>query len=475
VGRLKQALLAPRLESLFVAAVVLFGFRLGARPIGDNSMFTHLRTGIDMARTGAIPRTDPYSYTAAGEHWVVQSWLSEWTYGWAYRIGGFKLVVLEQGVLVAMLAWIVVRLARAGSPLRTTLAGVAAVGVGTSLWTARPLLFGLICMALTITVVERRRSPWLLIPIVWVWVNVHGSFPLGLAWLVARAVGEAIDWRAWPREAWRYVGGFAAGLLAAVLNPLGPRLLLFPLTLGEKSEVFKYIIEWRSPDFSRGGGYFALAFLALAFVLLLRARLSWRDIVPVVAFLVASLLAARNIGPLAVVLAPVLGRAVRRPESAPGRPDRATGRQLRLNRAALATILAAFAVFGSLVAVSDPLDFVGYPIEAVTYLEEQGLLSTPHRVLEQDFVGNYITFRYGSEVRIFIDDRFDMYPVSVSLDYRTLVAAGPEAFDVLDRHKIDVVLWQRKEPLVPLLTASGWQETFDRDGYVILQRELAGP
>ena len=32
---------------------VLFGFRLGARPIGDNSTFTHLRTGIDMARTGA--------------------------------------------------------------------------------------------------------------------------------------------------------------------------------------------------------------------------------------------------------------------------------------------------------------------------------------------------------------------------------------------------------------------------------------
>jgi len=470
VARLKQALLAPRMEALFAAAVVLFGFRLGARPIGDNSMFTHLRTGIDMARTGAIPRTDPYSFTAAGEDWIVQSWLSEWTYGWAYRLGGFKLVVLQQGVLIALLAWLVVRLARAGSPLRTTLAALAAVGVGTSLWTARPLLFGLICMALTVTVVERRRSPWLLIPIVWLWVNTHGSFPLGLAWLGARALGEGIDWRAWPRETWRYVGGFGAGLLAAVLNPLGPKLLLFPLTLGEKREAFKYIIEWRSPDFSRAGGYFALAFLALALVLLMRARLSWRDVVPVVAFLVASLLAARNIGPMAVVLAPVLGRAVRRPESAPNRPDRVTGSQLRLNRAAMATIVAAFAVFGSLVAVSEPLDFVGYPVEAVTHLEEQGLLSAPHRVAEQDFVGNYITFRYGGRVRVFIDDRFDMYPLSVTRDYRTLVTAGAASFDVLDRHDIDVVLWQRKEPLVPLLMASGWRETFAAGDYVVLQR-----
>ncbi|HUR23345.1 MAG TPA: hypothetical protein VMZ73_05675, partial [Acidimicrobiales bacterium] len=328
MSRLKQALLAPRMEALFTAAVVLFGFRLGARPIGDNSAFTHLRTGIDMARTGAIPRVDPYSYTAAGEHWVVQSWLPEWTYGWAYRLGGSELVVLEQAVLVAFLAWLVVRLARAGSPLRTTLAAVAAVGVGSALWTPRPLLFGLICMALMITVVERRRSPWLLIPIVWLWVNSHGSFPLGLAWLGARAVGEAVDWRAWPREAWRYVGGFVAGLLAAVVNPLGPRLLLFPLTLGEKQEAFKNIVEWRSPDFSRGGGYFALAFLGLALVLLMRARLSWRDVVPAVAFLLAAMLAARNIGPLAVVLAPVLGRAVRRPESAPSRSPAPSGSQL---------------------------------------------------------------------------------------------------------------------------------------------------
>lgn len=470
MSRLKQALLAPRMEALFAAAVVLFGFRLGARPIGDNSMFTHLRTGVDMARSGAIPRVDSYSYTAAGEHWVVQSWLPEWTYGWAYRLGGFEMVVLEQAVLIALLAWIVVRLARAGSALRTTLAAIAAVGVGSALWTPRPLLFGLICMALTITVVERRRSPWLLVPLVWLWVNSHGSFPLGLAWLGARAVGEAIDWRAWPRETWRYVGGFVAGLLAAIVNPLGPRLLLFPLTLGEKQAAFKNIVEWRSPDFSRGGGYFALAFLGLALILLMRARLSWRDVVPAVAFLLASLLAARNIGPLGVVLAPVLGRAVRRPESAPSRAPAAAGSQFRLNRVLLATILAAFVLFGSMIFVSDPIDTVGYPVKSMTYLEEQHLLETPHRLAHQDFVGNYITLRYGSKVRVFVDDRFDMYPLSVSRDYEVLLSARPGSFDVLDRLHVDVVLWQKKLPLVPLLTAKGWHETFSEEEYVILQR-----
>src|SRR3954468_815558 len=89
----------PTLESLFVATVVMFGFRVAAHRISDNSMYAHLRTGIDMVHGHGIPRADPYSYTAHGKPWVVQSWLAEWTYGWAHRIGGLGLVALEQAVL----------------------------------------------------------------------------------------------------------------------------------------------------------------------------------------------------------------------------------------------------------------------------------------------------------------------------------------------------------------------------------------
>lgn len=471
MSKLRQMVLAPRMESLFTAAVVLFGFRLGARPIGDNSMFTHLRTGVDMVANGSIPRSDPYSFTAFHHRWVVQSWLPEWSYGWAHRIGGYKLVVFEQAVLVAVLAWLVVRLARTGSPLRTALAGITAVGVGAALWTPRPLLLGLICMALLITIVERRRSPWLLLPVVWLWVNSHGSFPLGLAWLGARAVGEGLEWRAWPRETLRYVGWFAAGLVVSVANPLGARLLTFPLTLGEKREAFKNIVEWRSPDFSRGGGYFTLAFLGLALVLLLRARVGWRDVLPAVAFFVAALAAARNIGPLAIVLAPALGRALRRPDGAPAATRSAgAGGNPRMNRAVLATICAAFVVFTALIFGSDGIDVVGYPGEASAYLEAQSLFDAPHKVAHQDFVGNYLELRYGTKVRTFIDDRFDMYPLSVSRDYDQLLAARSGALDVLDRREIDVVLWQKKLPLVILLQAKGWRESYSDKDYIVLER-----
>ncbi len=379
---------APRLESLVLAAFVLFGFAFGIQPIGDKSMLTHMRTGIDMVAGGGIPRADPYSFTALGHSWVVQSWLPDWTYGWAHRLGGFRLVLLEQALLVALLVWLVVRLSRAGSPLRTAFGGLLLVGMGASFWTPGPLLVGLVCMALTVTIVERRRTPWLLVPVVWLWVNSHGSFPLGLAWLGARAVGEALDWRAWPRDAMRYLGGFAAGLVVAALNPLGLRLLLFPFSVAARQEAFHDVVEWMSPDFQRSPARLALIFLTVVVVLCFRARLTWRDVVPAAVFVAAGLLAVWNLPVAAVVLAPVVGRVLKRPDYQPPLPP-PTAAARRVNTV-LAAVIAVAAVLGLLTLRSgEPLDLDGYPVAATTFLERAHLLDEGNRVASTGAVGNY--------------------------------------------------------------------------------------
>ena len=437
-------------------------------------MLTHLRTGRDIVARGAIPRIDTYSFTAAHQPWVVQSWLPDWSYGMAHRLGDYRLVVLEQALFTALLAWLLVRLARAGSPLRTALSGLIVIGLGAAIWSPRPLLVGLICMALTITVVERRRNRWLLVPIVWVWVNSHGSFPLALVWLAARAVGEWREWRAPPRETIRYVNGFLAGLVVSILNPLGTRLLAFPLTVARKQEAFENIVEWRSPDFHRAGGIFALVFVALAIAVLARTRTGWRDLVPSVLFLALSLYAVRNLAVAAVVLAPVLGRAIRRPDSAPaGRGPAASpsDSRFRTNRLLLATILAAFVVFGASIFTTPGLDLDEYPTEAVTFLSREGLLAEPHRLAHQDFVGNYLVLRYGDRARVFIDDRYDMYPLEVTRAYEKLQKGGTEALDVLDSYRVDVVLWERTHPLIGRLEdRPGWREAFRKKDWVVMTR-----
>lgn len=464
---------APKLESLFVATFVLMGFRLGVSPINDNSMLTHIQTGIDMVRTGGIPRSDPYSWTARGTSWVVQSWLPEWSYGLAHRLGGFRLVVLEQAVLMAGLAWLMVRLARAGSPSRTAMAGLISIGMAFRFWTPRPLLVGLICMALTITIVERRRSTWLLVPVVWFWVQSHGSFPLGLAWLAARALGEGLDWKGWPRDAMSYIGAFVIGLAVAAVNPLGARLLTFPVTLGQRREAFERIVEWMSPNFHNGDAQIALVFLVPALLLLVRARLPWRDVVPVVAFLAAGLLASRNLPVTAIVFAPVLGRAFRRPESAPARRVDSPSQE-RLNRGLAVTVAVAFLLFGAAILSRPGLRLAAYPEEAITYMERQGLLTDPHRIAHRDFVGNYLELRYRGRVPVFIDDRYDMFPRDVSRDYRELQGATSKALQVLDDRGVDVVLWDKDHSFANLLLVSGrWQEAHVDEEWVVLRRMSA--
>ncbi|HZN13532.1 MAG TPA: hypothetical protein VFB78_04635 [Acidimicrobiales bacterium] len=457
----------PTVESLAVATFALFGMAIGSARIGDNSMFVHIRTGMEIAAGRGIPRTDPYSFTAAGHRWVVQSWLPAWTYGWAERLGGFGWVAAEQGVLLAVLAWLVLRLAKTGNVARTIAAGGIAIGIGAPFWSVRPLVFGLIAFALTVLIVEKRAHPGWLVPVVWLWVNSHGSFPLGLAWIAVVTVGAALDGRRWPREELRYAGGFVAGLVIAAINPLGPRLLTFPLTVGDKQSVFKTVVEWQSPDFQRVGGMVALAFLVLALLVLFRQRVTWRDALPVAAFMGLGLFAMRNLAPMAVVMAPVLSRALT-PSPTGGFSAPTVS---RVNTGIAALMAAVFVVLGAGAAAGAGLDTKAYPVAATTWLEHRGYTKAPHRIAQQDVVGCYFDLRFGRGARVFVDDRVDMFPVEVSNDYFALLRGSPRSLRILDDRRVDAVLWQDGKALVAILNlADNWHRAYNRNGWVIYLR-----
>jgi hypothetical protein len=312
-----------------------------------------------------------------------------------------------------------------------------------------------------------------------VWVNTHGSFVLGIAWLGAVIVGEAIDGRRVPVERLRQAAWFAAGLLAGAINPLGPRLLLFPLAVGDKSTVFRRVVEWRSPDFQMFGGTFTLVFLALGLIILLRARPAWRDLLPIVGVLVLGLIAVRNLPLVGIAIAPALGRALRsRREGVTDGDGEGADRDVAVDRRpheVSRIFVGAFAAVTLLFVAASwrqtPLKLSGYPDAEFTALEQDGLLAAPHRVAAQDFVGNYLELRYGTRVPVLVDDRVDMFPVQVSDDYYQLLGGGPRALDVLDADKVDVVVWRDDKPLVALLKATGaWNERSHVKGWVVYTR-----
>ena len=398
-----------------------------------------------------MPTTDPYSFTARARPWTVQSWLASAIYAGAEQVGGLGGIRVVNGLLCALLGVSVWLLTARSRSFIVRLAVTAAVMVpATALWNGRPLLFGLLGLAAVLLAADGRLDPRWLVPICWMWVNTHGSFPFAVLVLVLLAVGRRLDEGSWGEEL-RVLKWAAAGILVGAINPLGPRLLLFPLTLGAKSEAFRSIVEWQAPTYQALVEYWAVGLLFVAVLGLVRTP-SWRSALPTVAFGALAVTSARNLAPLLLVLAPVLAGSVPRmgiDVAAVRRPS------FRLGLVALAAVGVVVTVV-SLQRPDTALD--SYPEDAVAWMEDEGLWTATSRVVAPDYVGNYREARRGEDANVFIDDRVDMYPLDVSrrLPDRCW-RSGPGGRTSCADRDISAVLWDADTPLgAALETSPDW-------------------
>ncbi|MEZ5209059.1 MAG: hypothetical protein R2690_19285 [Acidimicrobiales bacterium] len=202
-----------------------------------------------------------------------------WVYGVADAIVGPAAVRVVAGVLGAVAAaglWALTRPAR--TLLSRLLVAVPALLVAGMFWSGRPLLVGYLGTVLVLLSVQRRWAPAWMVPIMWVWTNSHGSFPLAVVLLVAVVVGRKLDGLDVRADLHR-LGWAIAGVALACINPLGPKLLTFPLDLLDKTTILRNVLEWASPDFSTTGARLFLVQLLVALVALVR-KPAWRRVVP---------------------------------------------------------------------------------------------------------------------------------------------------------------------------------------------------
>lgn len=436
------------LSALVGTVIVLAGVVIGLHPIGDNSFFTHLATGRIILDTRHVPSQDPYTFTVAGHAWVVQSWLASVVYAVVERVGGLRAVMVSSGIETGVLAWMIWRLTRPARTLipRLVAAGLV-VGVGAGFWVERPLLFGLVAFGALLLVAEGQIRPAWLVPTMWIWVNTHGSFPLGLVALGALYLGRRLDHEdaAVEREGLKWA---LIGTIAGAINPIGPRILLFPLELLSRQDILRYIVEWQAPRFQGLDERFFLLEAMLAIAVLIR-RPRWRAALPLAIFLGAALLGARNVVTASLVLVPGLAGCLQGLGTIDGSERRF------LFRPAAAVVLAGALVIG-IGQLDRPLRKIDaqYPVRAIAVAEERGLIGPGHRLVAQDFVGNYLEGLYGRSASVFIDDRYDMFPKSLVLDYADLLGGRPGWQAILSRRRTQAVIWRVDQPLSQLLQIS---------------------
>lgn len=436
----------PTIGVVVGALVSMVALCIGLRPVGDSSFLTHLATGR-LILDGHLPRTDPYTFTAGGDAWTVQSWFASTIYAQIERWFGLHGIQMFTGLLAALIGAMLWRLSRPAHSLVGRVAAVTpAMVVASGYWAERPFLIGLACLAAVVLACEGAFDPRWLLPVMWLWVNTHGSFPFAVVAVGAYIMGGHLDRddTSTERRTLLYVAG---GTVLGALNPLGLKLLIFPLQLLGGSPLLHNIVEWKPPAFDEMWQRVFLVNIAVVMLMLAR-RGSWRLGVTAALFIPLGLFAARNIVITSVVLVPVLARSL----SDVGSLD------WRARRPTLRVLLAGVAVISMMAvatAMSKPAERQGiYPVAALRWWSDQYGLDADTRLATPDVVGNYLEAAYGGKVPTFLDDRAELFTGDLVPMVLDLYRAEPGALDHLDELGVHGVLWYADRGLATAIAQS---------------------
>jgi hypothetical protein len=321
------------------------------------------------------------------------------------------------------------------------------------------------CGGLVAARAARRPPSFWLLPVMLLWVNLHGSFMVGLVLPFAFIVEAVFDPGAdRPRAALGWAGFILAAWAVALLNPDFLAGVLFPIhMLGMRSLV--WIGEWQPTDFSRTQPLELILLGALALGLSGAVRLPPIRLVLFLGLIHAALTHSRDeqlVGLVGVlVLAEPLGRCLK---AQPEDPPIAVPRRL----AAGAMVLALVALAVRMVL---PLSPARSDVAFAAMLDRVPPALRAEPVLNDYSYGGLLIF-YG--VRPFIDSRADLYGDAFLSRYRRLlVAADPaEVERTLTQYRIAWTIFPASAPIVQLLDhESGWRRLVAANGIVIQARE----
>lgn len=293
---------------LFIALwlFLLIGGR--SRFFQDPGTFWHTAVGGKILGGKVIGKldffdTDPYTFTFAGKPWIPHQWLGECMMFAIDRYGGFdSLLLVTATILAAVFSWLGARLMHCGlHPSLAALLTALAVAASSGHFHVRPHLATFIGFAITLVWLADFEAGqaglgklcWL-IPIYWVWSNIHGGMLGGLGtfivvvagWTASRAIGAAS-----PLKSYRDAAKLGLLILAcagtALLNPYGYRLPEAWLSISQMHSLSTLINEHSPIDFADANAWMILL-LALVYITLLvgvrpfKIRITW--LIPLIWF-----------------------------------------------------------------------------------------------------------------------------------------------------------------------------------------------
>ena len=504
----QQSPLTKALSLLDKTSLILVAAFLGllaTRGLSDPDYFWHLKTGEFIVNYGTLPDGDIFSHVRFGQQWVLHEWLFEVILYSVYAIGGEFAVTLMTASLGMLAILIVARCALrvTGNQAAVFIAAALAFAAFAGAIVPRPQLISYCLAAYYLSALiefkyRRANVSTLWIPLAMVvWVNAHGGFLVGVAFLFAFTGCEWLHawfWGAYADSADRSrlrrltrVCGLT--LAATMANPDFIWHWTYPImVLGMKANAV--IIEWQSPNFHVSGPAQAYLLMASVFVLAYVYASRKRDITEIGIpglFILNGFISVRHIALASLIAVPFMAMALhdgiltrlgswwrdctlaRTLDRIPGARHELGGREYLVNWTLLLVLAAAFVTLRPAFERNKASQLAStYPVKAVDYVIEQGIKG---RMYNDYNHGGYLIYRLAPQVKVTIDGRADVYGDEFIMDYGVISTGRQGWQEKLAALNVDFAITPIDAPIRQLMMhVEGYREVYvDRDFSVLLR------
>lgn len=463
-----------------MATAILFAGSawIGTGPIDDLDSYWHVEIGREIVARHAVEGLGLAWLGVPTEPWRTSQWLSEvGMYAAVDRFGWTALPALRLLAIGALFTILTLTLLRRRQPIAGFVVVLATVIGLQILLQDRPATLSLLFIALLGPACERlwttgRRPPPVAVAAACVlWAQLHGLWVLAPAAFALVAVGALLDRRHAPAGQLRGALVSGAASLAGVINPQGLESFLLPLRFRDAAGT--RITEWFPTAFTNSLSIsWGILVLLLIFAWVRSpVRVPTTEVLWTAVWTVFAVGAIRNVGPVVLLTAPVVLRALERAfgprlEQMSARPSPAMARVLGVTL--VAVCLTAVTVVSATLVRMDPLR----DTPALAIARRLADVPRPVRVWNAyNIAGSLIAFSGGREgrVRLVVDGRSDLWG-SRYIERLIDVQSGLPGWQAeFDRFRADVVVLPSGTPLASyLIEVRRWRVAVTDQDYLLL-------
>jgi hypothetical protein len=445
--------------------VVSISVVLGVRPVSDPSPWLHLKIGAFLLGGGRFGLPDPWAPFATRTY-VPTEWLPAIVGQETYQAFGLPgLAWLRCAGILGLLSALMWSARRSADTTTSALVSLVAMAGAYNALTERPQLVGFVFLAVAVGAWWRTgldlKPRWWLVPLTWLWACCHGLWIVGIALGLVCIAGLLLDRRlTTARATSKFLTIPVLSLAAAGLTPLGPRLLLTPLSVG--TNVSDFVGEWQAASVHDPFAVVTLTMFGLVILSWFRSRRQppWWQISFLLTGVAATLTATRTIAVGAVIAAPLLAQEI---QLYRGRPVVAPSRRSRSAWAALMVIALMVAAPLSAARAQSP---VGLPQRLTPQLSA---IPSGTVVLAQGGISGWLSWA-DPGVKPVLDPRIEIYPPAQLRAFASALAAGPGWRQFVSRTGARYALLLSGSPLATaLVERAGWSQIGKDAGYVLLR------